>query len=377
MVIRNSRFGQAEACFESGSIILDVSRINTIALARSGETVSVGAGTTSLVAADVLSTRSARVPMGMHPDVSIVGAALAGGLGMSCRSLGLVCDAMIEAEVVDADGQMVRATPSENADLFWALRGAGCAGFGVVTYMTLRTAPASPVILFDIDWQRSDAEQVWAAWQEWAPATDRALGSTLSFTRISVRMSGQFHGTEHRLLSIISPMLRTGAAVNVTTRRMNQRDAVRAFAEPEGPHPMLRWGAAVSGPVPHDMRTAVLAGVETAPVDVRVRLIALGGAVSERPPDSCAFPWRNSPYIMETTAHWASPMSEALARAWAADSKQLAADCVEGSYAGWPDPDSPDWLKSAYGNNLSRLRRVHVRWDPYNVFRGRFGVGWD
>lgn len=377
LVIRNSRFGQAEACFESGSIILDVSRINTITLARSGETVSVGAGATSLVAADVLSTRSVRVPMGMHPEVSLVGIALAGGVGMSCRSLGLVCDAVIEAEVVDADGQLVRASFAENPDLFWALRGAGCAGFGIVTCLTLRTWPASPVVLFDVDWQHSDADQVWAAWQDWAPSTDRGLSSALSFDKNLVRLSGQFHGTEHRLLSLISPMLRTGAAVNVNTRRMSQRDAVRAFAEPEGPHPMLRWGAAVSGPVPHDIRTAVLAGLKAAPVASRVRLIALGGAVSEHPTDFCAFPWRNSPYIMETTAHWASPTSEQSARAWTADARHLAAEWIDGLYAGWPDPDDPDWLKSAYGNNLSRLRRVHVRWDPYNVFRSRFGVGWD
>ncbi len=377
LVVRNSRFGQAEGYFESGSIILDVSRINTIALARSGDTVSVGAGTTSLVVADVLSTRSARVPMGMHPDVSLVGTALAGGLGMACRSLGLTCDAMLEAEVVDADGQLVRASAAENSDLFWALRGAGCAGFGIVTYLTLRTAPACPVVLFDVDWRSSDADEVWDAWQDWAPAADGGLTSALSFSGSSVRMSGQFQGTEHRLLGLMSPMLRAGTAVNVATRRMNQRDAVRAFAEPEGPHPMLRWGVAVSAPMTHEARRAVLVSVGDAPVDARVRLIALGGAVSDRPAESSAFPWRNSPYIMETTAHWASPTAEPSARAWAAEAKMLTADYAAGSYAGWPDPDNPDWLKSAYGNNLSRLRRLHVRWDPYNVFKSRFGIGWE
>lgn len=380
LLVRSSRFGQAHPTLTPDSIILDVSRINTVVPSRSGDAVTVGAGASALVVSDVLAAKSARLPTPMHPDVSLASAALVGGIGMSCRSLGLVCDSVVEMEMVDADGEVVKASASTNADLFWALRGAGAAGFGVVVSISCKTVPASPVVLFNVEWRAADALRVWSAWQTWGPFTDPALSSTLTFHSgpdHPARMTGQYCGIEHRLLSLMAPMLRAAPALRVDTRRVHQRDAVRAFIEPRGPHPMLRWGIAAKGPMNPEAVDATLRALSESPVDSRVRLIALGGAVAEASPDSSAFPWRHSPFILETTAHWSSPAAEPRAQVWSSSLKTALTSEATGAYAGWPDPDSPNWLQWAYGQNLPRLRRIHVRWDPYNLFRHRFGLGFE
>jgi hypothetical protein len=68
---------------------------------------------------------------------------LYGGYGLASHSYGLALDFTIEVTVVLADGRVVKASTTENSDLFWALRGAGCF-FGMVTEMKFRTIPAPP-----------------------------------------------------------------------------------------------------------------------------------------------------------------------------------------------------------------------------------------
>lgn len=191
-----------------------------------------------------------------------------------------------------------------------------------------------------------------------------------------IYVDGQFFGTEHRLLALLSPMLRAGSALAIDTRTVPQREAVRAFSELKGPHPMFRCGATLAQPLAADAVRDMVSHVNQSPTETCIRAIALGGAVGEPAADSCAFPWRNSLFMLEATVHWSSRISEPAALDWWAQLRGILDPNAEGAYAGWPDPVVDDWLTAAYGRNLSRLRRIHARWDPYNVFKHRFGLGW-
>ncbi len=86
-------------------------------------------------------------PGGDCPTVSNAGYSLGGGYGLLSRRFGLGCDHIVEAEMVDAEGRVLRVTQDEHPDLLWALRGAGGAGFGVVTRLRYRLDPVPKTVV--------------------------------------------------------------------------------------------------------------------------------------------------------------------------------------------------------------------------------------
>jgi FAD/FMN-containing dehydrogenase len=120
------------------------------------------------------------VPAGIISTTGVGGLVLGGGIGHLTRSCGLSIDNLLEADVVLADGHVVRASEDENADLFWALRGGG-GNFGIVTSFLFRAHPVNTVVagphLFPID----RAAEVMRAYADFLPTADRRLGGFFAY----------------------------------------------------------------------------------------------------------------------------------------------------------------------------------------------------
>lgn len=110
------------------------------------------------------------VPHGLSFSIGVGGHATVGGIGITSRSAGLLTDHIVEAEVVLADGSVVRASEKQHADLFFAIRGAG-ASFGIVTEFVFQTNPAPPSIInYSFVWTVTDAAsraQILKDYQKW------------------------------------------------------------------------------------------------------------------------------------------------------------------------------------------------------------------
>src|SRR5689334_1462352 len=117
-------------------LVIDVGGLRDIALDAAGVTTGPGAGWREIDRVTLAADLAA--PGGECPTVSNAGFSLGGGYGLLSRPFGLGCDHIVEAEVVTADGRALRAAEDEHPDLFWALRGAGGAGLGVVTKLRYR-----------------------------------------------------------------------------------------------------------------------------------------------------------------------------------------------------------------------------------------------
>ena len=170
-------------CFAGRSsttgLVLDLGRLRAVQVDRAGR-ATVGAGARLAQVYASLQVHGRTLPAGCGPTVGITGLTLGGGIGLLGRRFGLTCDHLVAAEVVLADGRVVRCDERTQPDLFWALRGAGGGQFGIVTRLVLETVQVPQATRVDLRWRAEDAEQVITAWQAWAPDADPDVTLDLS-----------------------------------------------------------------------------------------------------------------------------------------------------------------------------------------------------
>jgi len=144
-------------CFAGRSstagLLLDLSPLNTISVNGDG-LATIGPGARLAHIYEELHRHELTIPAGCGPTVGIAGLTLGGGLGLLGRRYGLTCDRLVGATVVLADGSVVTCDEQRDADLFWALRGAGGGQFGVVTSLVFAAVPSPSARRFELTWPR-------------------------------------------------------------------------------------------------------------------------------------------------------------------------------------------------------------------------------
>lgn len=145
--------------YSSGEgLIIDVSRMKNVYVDESTKIATLGAGLRLGDAYDALSTYGLTINGGTCPGVGLAGLILGGGAGPFERMHGMLCDMMVSATIVLANGNIVKADKNNNCDLFWALKGGGAGNFGV--------AAEFEVQCFDIPDNGLDYHISWLDWND-------------------------------------------------------------------------------------------------------------------------------------------------------------------------------------------------------------------
>jgi FAD/FMN-containing dehydrogenase len=369
-------------------MVLDLTPMQSLAVSDGLATVGPGFRLGDLYAA--LAQHGVTIPAGCGATVGIGGQALGGGLGLLGRSRGLTSDQLVAAEVVLADGRVVECDEQRHEDLFWALRGAGAQGVGVVTRLTLRTVPEPDATSFHLKWPYERASALIAAWQEWSPTGPDELAASLLLT---VGGEAGADPVVHLFGSMIASKIETAALLD---EFVSVAGADAASSE----HASMRYGSmknylAERGPGDQEdedglpymksefFREPLPAGAVEALVELFVRgrrpgearkldFMPWGGAYNRVPADATAVPHREELFLLEHSVVVPAGFDAAAtegARAWLSDSWELAHPSGSGGvYANFPDTDLPDEHRAYWGGNLERVRRVKETYDPEGVF---------
>jgi hypothetical protein len=252
------------------SVLLHTAGLGELSIDVAQRRARVGAG---VLWGDLTDAAGQHGLVGLHPsapDVGVVGYSISGGIGWYARRLGLQCHAITAAEVVLADGNIVRATADQEPELFWGLRGGGMP-LGVVTALEFDLFPLETVVAGYLAWDWTMMEQVLPAWAQWAATAPEAATTSLRVLTVPpmpqipselhfrnlVLLDGAVLGSDDETAEILAP-LRALRPEFDTVARVPAPSLVRLHLDPEGPTPGYASSRLMSG-LPDDAIAAVIA----------------------------------------------------------------------------------------------------------------------
>jgi FAD/FMN-containing dehydrogenase len=325
-------------------------------------------------------------PAGLVSETGVGGLTLGGGIGWLRRKYGLSCDNLVAAEVVTADGQMVRASVDENPDLLWALRGGG-GNFGVVTTFEFQLFPVGPdiayaLVLYDgaetaagLRRLRDLADEVP---EEIAPIafTGRVMpgeGIPLSAAgRPMLALAAAYVGPPGAGEEALLPLRELATPIADLSGVMPYAQLQQFLDDeyPRGRH--YYWKSAAVAELADPVIEIVEAAAAEQPSSLStIDVWLMGGALRDEPAGGSAYSGRSAGWLVNPEADWDEVAADHANVAWAREFIEALRPYTVGTYLNFPGllEEGEAQLRAGFGSNYDRLVEVKTRWDPDNVFR--------
>jgi FAD/FMN-containing dehydrogenase len=323
---------------------------------------------------------------GIVTHTGIAGLTLGGGFGWLMRKHGLACDNVLAVDMVTADGELVSASETKNADLFWGVRGGG-GNFGIITSFEFALHPIGPEILAgSVMYPADQAETVMRAYRDYIATAPDELGTIVilhhapAVPELSEDIHGQpivnigvcYAGPIAEAERVVRPLRSLGDPLVDNVRPTTYR-AHQAMLDPGVPHGWnYFWKSHYLGVLSNDaIRTMIHRAWQTHSPKSYTIMFHLGGAVRYLGDNATAFGGRGAEHTINIDAAWPTDLeggSEDIewARAmWSA----LAPYSTGGVYVNFLGDEGQERVKAAYGlKNYERLVALKDRYDPNNFF---------
>ena len=374
LAVRSGGHGISGRSTNDGGIVIDLAALDGIeVLDRASGRVRLGPGARWGHVAAALAPYGLAVSSGDYGDVGVGGLATAGGLGFLARRHGLTIDHVTGADVVLADGSMVRADADHDADLLWAVRGAG-ANVGIVTAVELDAVAVRDVVFSVMVFDGRDAAGLLERWGALVERAPRELTSFLyGFSRRGgvpvFRLIGVYASEDtDSAVAALTPLLELGPVRDQQAQLAPYAAIVPA--DDARYHRGERRTTISNGLATHltpELASLVADGLETGVAPV-LSIRAVGGAVNDVDPLATAYAHRHQQFDVSSVASGA-PEEEFLAH-WDGLRPHL-----DGLYLNFETDRRPERLHDAFpGETLDRLRRLKARYDPDGVFGQNFPI---
>ncbi len=366
-------------------VVVDLSLFKQIQLDAQARTVRVGGGCTWGEVDRATGEHGLATPSGIISTTGVGGLTLGGGLGHLTRRFGLTIDNLLEAQVVLASGERVRAAADEHPDLFWALRGGG-GNFGTVTSFLFRVHEVGTIFGGPTVWPVEDAAEVMSVYRDFLPAAPRELNGFFAFHTVppGPPFPEEIHlrevcgivwchtGSQEQATRTMAPLMdATPEPLMHGAQLMSHSMLQAAFDGIYPPGDQWYWRADFVNEI-SDEAVGLHArfGSQLPSMKSTMHMYPVDGATHDVEPSATAWSYRD--------ANWGSVFAgvdpdagnaDAI-RKWTIDYHQaLHPHSAGGAYVNMMMDEGEERVRASYRNNYDRLAEVKRSYDPDNLFR--------
>ncbi len=372
-----------------GGVMLDLSLMRAVQVDPDARRAKVEGGCTWGDLDKESQVHGLATPGGLISDTGIAGLTLSGGIGWLRSRYGLSIDNLLSAEVVTADGRLLTASPDENPDLFWGLRGGG-GNFGVVVSFEFALHPVGPTVMFAAPiYPLSAGSGPIRFWRDFLADKHGDVGSLVEFSTIPesedfpeeywgqrcYTVAAVYAGEADAGERLLAPLREQGELVTDFSGQMPYCEVQQLF-DTLMPFNQYRcyWKCHYLAGLSDAVIEKILAGTATAPSPNTLASIwNFGGATAEVPAEATGFGDRSMPWMFSIDSVWSDPADDAANLAWTRGLWERMRPYSQAgrlylNFAGHGE-DNEALVKASYGRNYARLAEIKAKYDPENLFR--------
>jgi FAD/FMN-containing dehydrogenase len=325
---------------------------------------------------------------GVVSTTGVGGLTLGGGLGWLRRKYGLCIDNILSVQIVTANGQVLTASETQNAELFWGIRGGG-GNFGIVTSFEFRLHPVGPTVMLCLPWYPvENAKEILIKWREFMKTAPEELSSSALFW--TVPPIPDFPEAAHNKRAVVIAAAYSGSPEEGARVVQPLRELGTPLMDLSGPLPWTALQSAFDPFLPKGLRqyyfkSRYLNNLNDETIDTLIPqaanpptpyiLIVLwhfGGAMSRMGADDTAFMGRSVPFLFSVDAIWDDRADTervlAYSRQYLADMEPYSPGGLYVNFAGLGE-EGEQLVRDAYGTHYERLQALKNMYDPINLFR--------
>ncbi len=368
-------------------LVIDMSPMHEVQVDPENHTVRVGAGARWAEVDEATQPFGLATPGGEVSKTGIAGLTLGGGVGYLRRKYGLSCDNLISVELVTAEGQLINASESENADLYWALRGGG-GNFGIVTTFEYRLHSVGPdVTTLNPIYPIGEARRALKMWREFTAKAPEEATTAFAMWGVPVHsdIPENLHGTNVCLFdgmhigppdvadADFRPLRQMDGKLLDLSDRVPYVEAQRSFDEFFPENGLYYWKALFLDELSNEAIEEIVSRAEQRPnSSILVIMRHLGGAIDRVGRNETAYRHRGAQFMLSIDGAWKDPAESERNIAWIRnfweDMQPYSNGGVYLNFSGFGEGDRDLW-QASHGTNYERLARVKRIYDPENIFR--------
>ena len=369
-----------------GGLMIDLSGMKSVQIDTEKRIANVGPGALLGDFDREAQAHNLATPLGINSTTGVAGLTLGGGFGWLSRKYGMTVDNLLSADVVTANGMTVRASESENADLFWGIRGGG-GNFGIVTNFEFQLYEFGPdvltgLIVFPFD----QAKEVLGKYREAVKSMPDELNVWVVMRKAPPLpfLPEEAHGKEAVILAIFY----AGDPAEGEKLIGPMKNFGTPFGQFIGVQPYTAWQQAFDPLLTPGARnywkSHNFAELSDGAIDTAIKYVSnlpsphteiffglIGGQASRVDADATAYSQRDALWACNVHGRWETPEEDREGIAWARAFFDAAAPFATGGvYVNFMPEDETERISKAYAPNVwKRLVELKDKWDPSNLFR--------